>query len=196
MYDVSTPLNRIRYLAYNSITFTGAGLIGPALAGFIISRSGLQGYIFTFSLSFFMFLAAIIGSLKIRALPAQRKAYYLKYSWLLMRKNPDWLKSLFSFMGFGVLQGSMIFLPNILLFQVVSKEEWVGYLGVLFSGAMMASSYFISRNAQESRRYHYYLYSAVGFTFGAILLLLNINLWTVISFMIVYSIFARCKAIL
>jgi YQGE family putative transporter len=107
-----------------------------------------------------------------------------------MRKNPGWLKSLFSFMGLGMLQGSMLFLPNIMLFQVLSREEWVGYLGVLFSGIMMASGYYISRYAQESQSVRYFVYSAFGFTFGAILLLWSINLWTVIGFMVVYSLFS------
>ena len=190
MYDVSNKDNRIRYLALNMIMFTGAGLIGPALAGFIISRSdGLQGYIIIFTISFVMFLAAGLGSLKIKALPSQRKVYYLKYTWLLMRKNPGWLKSLFSFMSVGMLQGSMLFLPNILLFQVLSKEEWVGYLGVLFAAVSMASGYYISRNAQESQRVRYFISSAIGFTIGAILLILSTKLWAVIGFMVLYSLF-------
>jgi YQGE family putative transporter len=191
MYDVSNNNNRIRFLAINMIVFTGAGLVGPALAGFIISRSnGLEGYIIIFTISFFMFLVAGIGSLRIKALPAQRRAYYIKYTWLLMRKNPGWFRSLFGFMSFGMLQGSMLFLPNIMLFQVLSKEEWVGYLGVLFSAIMMASGYFISRFAKDSKRVQYFMYSAVGFTLGAILLLWSIKLWTVIGFMVIYSLFS------
>jgi YQGE family putative transporter len=191
MYDVSNKDNRIRYLALNMIMFTGAGLIGPALAGFIISRSvDLQGYIIIFTISFAMFLIAGLVSLKIKALPSQRKAYYLKYSWLLMRKNPGWLKSLFSFTSLGMFQGSMLFLPNILLFQVLSKEEWVGYLGVLFAAVTMTSGYFISRYAKESKRFSYFIYSAAGFTAGALLLLINIKLWTVIGFMVIYSLFS------
>jgi MFS transporter, YQGE family, putative transporter len=191
MYDVSDNNNRIRFLAINMIMFTGAGLIGPALAGFIISRSvGLEGYIIIFTISFFMFLIAGIGSLRIKALPAQRRAYYLKYTWLLMRKNPGWFRSLCSFMFFGMLQGSMLFLPNIMLYQVLSKEEWVGYLGVLFSAIMMACGYFISRFAKDSNRFQYFMYSAVGFTLGAVLLLWSINLWTVIGFMVIYSLFS------
>jgi YQGE family putative transporter len=191
MYDVSNNDNRIRYLAMNMIMFTGAGLAGPALAGFVISRNdGLQGYILIFALAFFMFLIAGLGSLRIKALPSQRKAYYLKYTWLLMRKNPHWLRALFGFMGMGVLQGSMLFLPTILLFQVLSKEESVGYYGVLFSGLMMGSGYFISRFAKEERRTVYFVRSAIGFTAGTILLLWTVNIWTVIGYMIVYSIFS------
>jgi len=86
MYDVSNSYNRIRFLAINLIVFTGAGLIGPALAGFIISRSaGLQGYVIIFTISFFMFLVAGIVSLRIKALPAQRKAYFLN----ILHPNPS-----------------------------------------------------------------------------------------------------------
>jgi YQGE family putative transporter len=191
MYDVSNHQNRIRYLAINMIMFTGAGLVGPALAGFVISRNeALQGYIIIFALAFAMFLLAGIGSFRIKALPSQSKSYYLKYTMLLMRKNPDWVKALFGFMGLGVLQGSMLFLPPILLFQVLSGEEWVGYFGVLFSGLTMGSGYFISRFAKESRRTVYFIRSAVGFTAGSLLLLWAVNFWTVIGFMIVYSIFS------
>jgi YQGE family putative transporter len=89
-----------------------------------------------------------------------------------------------------MLQGSMLFLPNIMLFQVLSKEEWVGYLGVLFSAIMMACGYFISRFAKDTNRVQYFMYSAVGFTLGAVLLLWSINLWTVIGFMVIYSLFS------
>ena len=53
MYDVSTDANRIRYMAVNTIVFTSAGLIGPALAGFLIVQfEGLSGYVIVFSMSF------------------------------------------------------------------------------------------------------------------------------------------------
>jgi YQGE family putative transporter len=191
MYDVSNHNNRIRYLAINMIMFTGAGLAGPALAGYVISQNeALKGYIIIFALAFFMFLIAGIGSLRIKALPSQSKSYYLKYTWLLMRKNPDWVKALFGFMGLGILQGSMLFLPPILLFQVLPGEEWVGYFGVLFSGLTMVSGYFISRFAKEGRRTVYFTRSAAGFTVGSFLLLWSVNFWTVIGFMIVFSIFS------
>jgi len=42
----------------------------------------------------FYVLVAGIVSLRIKALPAQRKAYFLNNTWLLMRKNLIWLKDI------------------------------------------------------------------------------------------------------
>ncbi|UUZ80781.1 MFS transporter [Paenibacillus sp. P26] len=132
MYDVSTEQNRIRFLAVNMIFFTLAGLIGPALAGLIIRMNdGLKGYTIVFGIAFFMFLLAALGSLRIKGKTSHHKTYYLKYVGIVMKKNRDWLKALFGFTTMGLFQGIMLFLPNILLFQLVGREDLVGYLGVL-----------------------------------------------------------------
>src|SRR5690554_2735737 len=108
MYDVSTDVNRIRYLGLNMVFFNAAGLLGPVLAGTIIGRSiGLQGYVVTFILSFIMFVIAAVVSLRIRTSTIRHKSYYLKLMPLLMRKNTVWLKALFCFMMFGLFQGIM-----------------------------------------------------------------------------------------
>ncbi|MEW9698155.1 MFS transporter [Paenibacillus sp. SI8] len=191
MYDVSTEQNRIRYLAFNMIFFTAATLAGPALAGFVIRlQEGLRGYTIVFSIAFLMFLLATVISLKIKASSGHHKAYYLKYAGLMMKKDKAWLKSLLGFFGMGLLQGTMLFLPNILLFKVMPREDIVGYLGVLYSSLSIVMGVFISKYAQSSKARMYLAISTVGYLIGSSLLLGSINLWSVVSFMILYSIFA------
>ncbi|WP_223192395.1 MFS transporter [Paenibacillus sedimenti] len=191
MYDVSTEQNRIRYLAFNMIFFTAATLAGPALAGFIIRlQEGLSGYTIVFSIAFFMFLLATLISLKIKASSSHHKVYYLKYTGLIMKKDRAWMKSLLGFLGMGLLQGTMLFLPNILLFKVVPREDVVGYLGVLYSSLSIVMGVFISKYAQASKARIYLAISTIGYLIGATLLLGSINLWSVVSFMILYSIFS------
>ncbi|SDC03787.1 MFS transporter, YQGE family, putative transporter [Paenibacillus sp. UNCCL117] len=188
MYDVSTDRNRIRYLAVNTITFTLGGLIGPALAGFLIrSADGLQGYTMVFGTACAMFLIASIGSLRIRTKPSHHKAYYLKYTSLLLRKHPRWTKSLLSFFTLGLQQGIMLFLPNILLYRIVGREDVVGYLGVLFAGLSIGAGFFISRFGTEERSRSFILYTSVGFVIGGLSLQAGITLPTVLIFMIIYS---------
>lgn len=190
MYDVSTDGNRIRFLALNMVFFNAAGLAGPALAGFIIGNSeGLRGYTITFALSFLMFCIAAFVSLRIPVIRTRHKAYYLNLMVILMRKNRVWLRSLCSFFVLGLLQGIMLFLPTILLYRTVGREDLVGYLGVFFSGVLIASGYVISRVAQEGRARRYILASSTGIAAGAAFLLLDVRLWTVAVFMILFSIF-------
>ena len=188
-YDVSTEANRIRFLAINMVVFNASGLAGPALAGFIIQRSeGLQGYIIIFSLAFIMFLIAAFVSFRIPMVASHHKAYYLKFMGLVMNKNRRWLKALYSFFVLGLFQGIMLFLPNIMLYQTVGREDWVGYLGVFFSSLTVATGYVISRKAQKEQVRKYVLFSTTGVVIGSALLLFQVAFWSVAVFMILFSI--------
>ncbi|XEC94153.1 MFS transporter [Paenibacillus tarimensis] len=188
MYDVSTDTNRIRFLAINMMVFNAAGLAGPAVAGYVISRNeGLQGYIITFAIAFAMFLAASVISLRIRRQTSHHKAYYLKFVGLLLKRNRLWTRSLASFFVLGLLQGIMLFLPNILLFRTVGREDWVGYLGVLFALLTVLTGYCISRMAKEQYARQYVLVSSLGVIAGASVLLIDIRFWTVVTFMVIFS---------
>lgn len=188
-YDVSTEANRIRFLAINMVTFNSAGLLGPALAGFIIQRNdGLQGYIIIFTLAFIMFVIAAVISFRIPMVETHHKAYYLRLMGEVMQRNRRWVKALYGFLVLGLFQGIMLFLPNILLFQAVNREDWVGYLGVLFSGITVATGYVISRKAQKENVRKYVFMSTTGTVIGASLLLFGVELWSVVLFMIIFSI--------
>ncbi|MGG4033875.1 MFS transporter [Paenibacillus cisolokensis] len=188
-YDVSTETNRIRFLAINMVVFNSAGLIGPALAGSIIQRSsGLQGYILIFAVASVMFLLAALISLRIPVIRSHHKAYYLHMMGLLMRKNRLWLQGLAGFFVLGAFQGMMLFLPNIMLFQAVGREDWVGYFGMMFSGLTVATGYVISRKASKEHVRRYVLLSSTGIAAGAFCLLIDTALWSVLLFMVVYSI--------
>ncbi|GFZ81751.1 MFS transporter [Paenibacillus marchantiophytorum] len=191
MYDVSTEQNRIRYLAFNMIFFTVATLAGPALAGFIIRlKDGLSGYTIVFGIAFVMFLLAALISLKIKASSGHHRVYYLKLTGLIMKKERAWLKALLGFFGIGLLQGTMLFLPNILLFKVMPREDIVGYLGVLYSSLSIVTGIFISKYANASKARFYLIISTAGYLVGVSLLLGSINVWSVVGFMILYSIFS------
>lgn len=188
-YDVSTDRNRVRYLAINMVTFNSAGLAGPALAGLIITRmEGLQGYITIFMFAFVMFVVAAIISTKIKAVVNHHRTYYLHYVGLVMKKNKLWLYSLCGFFIFGLFQGIMLFLPNILLFQALEREDLVGYFGVLFSGITVATGYVISRRAQRDQIRKYILYGTTAVVLTASMLLIDVQLWSVIMFMVVFSV--------
>ncbi len=79
-----------------------------------------------------------------------------------MKKERDWLKALFGFLGMGLLQGTMLFLPNILLFKVMPREDIVGYLGVLYSSLSIVMGIFISKYANASKARLYLAISTLG----------------------------------
>lgn len=168
MYDVSTNANRVRYLGYNNIAFTAAGLIAPVVAGWIIAASGgLSGYMLVFAVAFMMYALSAAGSFRIRGAESRKQSYYLKYTVPLMRRSPLWLKSLYGFWIFGLLQGLMLFLPNILLYRAIPDEEAVGYVTAACSLVTIAASYAIARRARERAARAYLWAGAGGFTLAA-----------------------------
>lgn len=188
-YDVSTDENRVRFLAINMVTFNAAGIAGPALAGWIIQNNdGLTGYIYIFMIAFVMFLIAAFISFRIPVAKSHHKAYYLKYMGTIMRRHKAWTKALYAFLVLGLFQGIMLFLPNILLFRTVGREDWVGYLGMFFSMLIVATGYVISRKAQKESVRQYLLFSVTGVVIGSSLLLFEVKFWSVVLFMVLFSI--------
>lgn len=191
MYDVTEAKNRSRYLGINMIVFNSAGLAGPALSGFLISLfEGLKGYLLTFAAASSLFGVASFFSLRIRRIQSHHKTYYLKYSGLMMRKNRLWVLSLIGFLILGLFQGLMLFLPNILMFQTVGREDQVGYLTVLFALLTILTGLFISRRKQQSNIRRDLSVASLFIIAGAGVLFLDIKLWTVILFMSIYSLMA------
>ncbi len=191
MYDVSTPQNRIRYLALNFIIFNSASLIGPALGGiFIIQNEGLSGYIIVFFCSFAFFFLTTLYSFKFKLKASHHKSYYLNMMGLVMKKNIPWFKGLIGWFIQGLKQGIVLFLPPILLYYVLAREDYVGYMGVLLSVLGIGTGYFLSRYANEGMSRAYILSANVIFLVGSLFLFWEISFWTVIAFLIGHSISA------
>jgi YQGE family putative transporter len=191
MYDVTDSRNRVRYMGINMIVFNTAGLAGPALSGFLINLfEGLRGYLFTFATASTLFGIASFFSLRIPRIHAHHRTYYLKYSILMMKRSKQWMLSLIGFLILGLLQGMMLFLPNILMFQTVGREDQVGYLAVGFALLTILTGLYISRRGEQTHIRRDLLIASLFIIVGASFLLIDIRLWTVIVFMSVYSLMA------
>lgn len=195
MYDVSTETNRIRFIGLNSIAFNAGGLAGPALAGTIIGMSGgLSGYITVFTISFFMFLLAALGSFRLKPAVSHHKAYYLKMMPLLYAKNGMFRRGLYGWLLMGLHQGLMLLLPNLLLYRVLESERLVGYLGAAFLGLTMLTSYAMSRFGKPEKARMYVLISSVAYAAGALLLIGGYQVWVVLAFLALYHAFVPLQA--
>ncbi len=191
MYDVTQSRNRSRYMGINMIVFNSAGLAGPALSGFLISLfEGLRGYLYTFAAASFLFGLASFFSLRIPRIQSHHRTYYLKFSGLMMGKSRLWVMSLFGFFVLGLFQGIMLFLPNILIFQTVGREDQVGYLTVFFALLTIVTGFMISRRKQDPNIRRDLFVASLLILLGASVLLIEIRLWTVVLFMSVFSLMA------
>jgi len=195
MYDVSNNDNRHRYLGWNLILTNTANLVGPAAAGLIIIKyTDLSGYLIVFSLAFVMFFISTLGSLKMKKSEMHHREYYMKYVPLMLRKNPQFTKTLIGWLIVGLPQGILMYVPHILLFTVFPNEGFVGNMNMVFFGISIIASYMISRWAHLDSTRLYLWIAALGFSFSSFFLLWEISVSSVIIFMSINSLFKPLQA--
>lgn len=195
VHEVSTNHNRHRYLGWNQIVMGMSNLIGPAIAGLIISLSnGLTGYTIVFSLAFVMFFIATIGSFRLKKEESHRRAYYMKYLGLMIRRKPNFMQAMIGWFIIGFPQGILMYIPPILLYTIFNDESIVGYLNIIFLGLSIISSYIISRFAIIHSTRKYLFIAAIGFILSAMTLIWDINVWTVLLFMAINHSFKPLQA--
>ncbi len=195
IFDVSNDDTRHRYLGWNSLFTNAANLSGPALAGWLIDAfAGLRGYYFVFGLAFVMFAVSAALSFRMRKRPVLHRAYYLKYTGLLLRKRADFRRSLIGWWLVGLPQGILTYVPSILLYEALSRESQVGYLNAFFLVLSMVSSYALAQKGRNDATRFYLAMSAWGLTLSSAALLVDVTLWTVVLFMCVMSLFRPVQA--
>jgi YQGE family putative transporter len=194
-HEVSSNSNRHRYLGWNQMLMGLANLVGPAAAGVVISISTeLTGYLSVFSVAFLMFLIATIGSFRIKKIESHHKEYYMKYLWLMIKKQKNFGKSLIGWFVIGFPQGILMYIPPILLFTIFPDESFIGYMNVLFLSLSILASYVISRIANLESTKLYLFIAAIGMVFSSVFLLWEIAIWTVVLFMSINSLFKPLQA--
>ncbi|TMV48701.1 MFS transporter [Paenibacillus mesophilus] len=194
-YVVSDEKNRLRYIGLSSLTSTIATLAAPLTAAAIFSYSeGLRGYVILFSVALLVFLCAAAISTRIKVPDTRRKTYYLNHMASLVRRNASFRRSLIGNTLLGVKQGALLFLPPILLYQVLQGENKVGVLNAALSFLAIAASYLFSKYATAGGTKMYLFVTVTLYTAASLLLVSGISAWTVITFLVIHSICGPIKA--
>ncbi|MBP3952863.1 MFS transporter [Bacillus suaedae] len=194
-HEVSSNTNRHRYLGWNQILMGLANLVGPAVAGIVISlNSGLTGYIIVFIMAFILFFFATIGSFRLNMELKHHKEYYMKYLSLMIKKKRHFGTSLIGWFIIGFPQGILMYVPSILLFTILPNESFIGYMNVFFLSLSIIASYLLARVAKLDSTKFYLFIAAFGMVCAATFLLWEIAIWSVVLFMTVQSIFRPLQA--
>ncbi|WP_163580294.1 MFS transporter [Gracilibacillus saliphilus] len=195
VHEVSSDQNRHRYLGWNQIVMGSANLIAPALAGFIIgSFTGLSGYLIVFSIAFLMFLAATVGSFRIKKESIRHRNYYMKYLGQIIERRKAFRNALAGWFIIGFPQGILMYLPPILIYSIFEDEGVVGYLNAGFLAVSILASYVISRFANIEQTKKYLWVAAIGFFVSSSFLTWEIAMWSVILFMVTQNMFKPLQA--
>ncbi|MCK0471582.1 MFS transporter [Halalkalibacter sp. APA_J-10(15)] len=194
-HEVSNNENRHRYLGWNQALMGVANLIGPAVAGYVISfQDGLLGYTIVFTFAFVMFILATIGSFQLNKEESHHTQYYMKLLPLILKREKRFGYALVGWFLLGFPQGIMMYVPPILLFVIFPNESFIGTTNALFLSLSILASYVIARFGRLDQTRTYLFVSAAGMLLSASFLFWEISIWTVLLFMSIYSLFRPLQA--
>ncbi|XQY90716.1 MFS transporter [Metabacillus sp. HB246100] len=151
-FEITEPETRDFFNGFLGIMNSTAGMIGPIIAGFIISRfENFTGYTTIFSISLLLFSGAVILSFFLKRRPADGDYLFIRI--IKERKNNKnwWLITSAHFFQ-GLREGTFIFIIGVFVFITTGSELALGTFGLVNSGVAFLSYYIAARVIKKNRR--------------------------------------------
>ncbi|WP_273129907.1 MFS transporter [Bacillus weihaiensis] len=151
-FEITEPETRDFFNGFLGIMNSTAGMIGPIIAGFIISRfENFTGYTTIFSISLLLFSGAVILSFFLKRRPADGDYLFIRI--IKERKNNKnwWLITNAHFFQ-GLREGTFIFIIGVFVFITTGSELALGTFGLVNSGVAFLSYYIAARVIKKNRR--------------------------------------------
>ncbi|MFK2824372.1 MFS transporter [Bacillus sp. B190/17] len=138
-FEITEPETRDFFNGFFGSLLSAGGMIGPMLAGFIISRfASNTGYFIIFGISLGCFLIAVLLSLLLKRRPS-RGRFQLLAVWKERDRHPDWKRILNAHFFQGLREGVFVFVISVLVFITTGSELALGTYGLVYSGVSFIS---------------------------------------------------------
>lgn len=144
-FEITEPETRDFFNGFLGTLNSAGGIIGPILAGFIISRfTSYLGYTIVFGLSLSLFALAVIFSFFIKRRPAHGR-YLLARIWNERKNNKNWRLITTAHFFQGLRDGTFAFIISVFVFVSTGSEFALGTFGLINSGISFIGYFFVSR---------------------------------------------------
>lgn len=174
-FEITEPENRDFFNGFSGIMSSLGGMIGPFLAGYIITQTkGNIGYSIIFAISLFLFAVSVILSLFINRRPAHGKYYF----WRIIRErkyNGNWRRITSAHICQGLREGTFIFIVSLFIFISTGSELALGTFGLLNSGIGLLTYYSAARFIKREYRTRAILIGGLGLFFSIFLLVFDVT---------------------
>ncbi|MBM7584687.1 YQGE family putative transporter [Bacillus pakistanensis] len=151
-FEITEPETRDFFNGFMGILTSVGGMIGPILAGFIISRFvSYQGYTIVFGISLTLFSVAVLLSFFLNRRPASGRYCFLRI--LEERKhNKNWKLITNAHFFQGLREGTFAFVISVFIFISTGSEFAIGTFGLVNSGIAFVGYYLASRLIKKEQR--------------------------------------------
>ncbi|MGD6969173.1 MFS transporter [Rossellomorea vietnamensis] len=151
-FEITEPETRDFFNGFLGTLTSAGGMVGPILAGYIISRfTSFQGYTIVFGLSLGLFSLAVILSFFLKRRPAHGRYCFTRI--LKERKNNENWKLITNAHFFqGLREGTFIFVISVFVFISTGSEFAIGTFGLVNSGIAFIGYFLTSRLIKKRYR--------------------------------------------
>ncbi|MFD1736562.1 MFS transporter [Bacillus salitolerans] len=151
-FEITEPETRDFFNGFLGLLSSFAGMIGPILAGFIISRmEKFTGYTVIFTISLVLFSGAVVLSLFLKRRPAKGTFDFIRI--IKERKNNrNWKLITRAHFFQGLREGTFIFIISVFVFITTNSELALGTFGLVNSAVAFVCYYIATRLIKQKYR--------------------------------------------
>ncbi|MGM7635573.1 MFS transporter [Bacillus sp. Hm123] len=151
-FEITEPETRDFFNGFFGTLLSAGGMIGPILAGFIISRfASMTGYFIVFGLSLGGFMIAVVFSLFLKRRCAKGR-FLLLSVWNERKWNADWRRITIAHFFQGLREGVFVFIISVFVFLATNSELALGTYGLVYSGISFISYTLASKVIKKEHR--------------------------------------------
>lgn len=187
-FEITEPDTRDFFNGFLGLITSFAGMIGPILAGFLITRmEKLIGYKIIFGISLALFVGAVILSFFLKRRSASGTFDYKRI--LRERKNsPNWRYILHAHFFQGLREGSFVFVIVVWVYIATNSELAIGTYGLIASGVSFVSYYLVGRFIKPNFRKKAILIGGIGLYLAIFLIIWDLSFTRLIMYGVLISI--------
>ncbi|WP_182199593.1 MFS transporter [Paraliobacillus salinarum] len=174
-FEITEPETRDFFNGFLGLMQSFGGMVGPVLAGYIIAQwNNSQGYTVIFSISFILFIGAVICSFFIKRRSAKGRFNFIRI--LQERKNnKNWGKILYAHILQGLREGIFVFVISIWVFISTNSELALGTFNLVFSGCSFICYYAATRFVTPKRRKRSIFIGGITLFLAIFIIIFNLN---------------------
>lgn len=185
-FEITEPDTRDLFNGVFGILQSFGGMVGPILAGIIISTMtpANKGYMTIFTISFVLFILAVICTFFLKRRQAEGH-YYLKDAIIEKKNNNNWRWTLNAHVFQGLREGVFLFVITIWVFLVTEDELYIGIFNLLLSGISIISYFVATRFIKETMRKQAILIGSVLLYGSVFIIIFDVSYFNLILYAIV-----------
>ncbi|OIJ16734.1 hypothetical protein BKP37_05780 [Anaerobacillus alkalilacustris] len=186
-FEITEPETRDFFNGFLGLVTSFAGMIGPILAGFLITKmEKLIGYKVIFGISLTLFVGAVILSFLLKRRPATGKFDFIRI--LKERKNSkNWRNVLYAHFFQGLREGTFVFVIVVWVYIATNSELAIGTYGLVASAVSFVTYYIVGRFIKPHFRKKAILIGGVGLFLAIFLIVRDLTFTRLIMYGVAIS---------